>query len=369
MKYIKQLDSIRAIAVILVVISHWAPYQSEIRIYTSFFSGVDIFFVLSGFLITGILINNRIESDNLGNSKTQIMKSFFFRRMLRIFPVYYLSLLFIYLMGEYSGTDIRNNYMYFLTYTSNIYFHYNGWDEMLSPYWSLSVEEQFYIFWPWLIIFINKKYFLPLILLAITIGFISQNFFLINSDRAVLTHECLDAFGIGALIAWVWIFNPRYFQSYYPFILILGLFGIIFPVANLFGYVDYLYGTPRTFASLFIGWIIIEVILKGENKRFFLNIILNNKTLIFMGKISYGMYILHMIIQHITHDFLSRLNQFFPPAVMQFKVHIEFMENFLLLLLFSYLSWKWIEQPILFYKKNFEYQQKPSVVLTKTLVK
>ena len=94
MQYFKQLDSIRAIAVLLVIIHHWFPERNPINTYTGFFNGVDIFFVLSGFLITRILLENRNEAERQAQSKSRVIKSFFVRRVLRIFPIYYLLIFF-----------------------------------------------------------------------------------------------------------------------------------------------------------------------------------------------------------------------------------------------------------------------------------
>lgn len=94
MNYIKQLDSVRAIAVLLVIITHWFPETNQLNIYTSVFNGVDIFFVLSGFLITRILLQNRLEAESSVVTKSTVVKNFFVRRILRIFPIYYLLIFF-----------------------------------------------------------------------------------------------------------------------------------------------------------------------------------------------------------------------------------------------------------------------------------
>ncbi len=85
MTYYKQLDSVRAIAVILVIISHWFNPSNILYVCTSIFNRVDIFFVLSGFLIRRILLENRLLAEDRETSKMLIVKSFFIRRTLRIF--------------------------------------------------------------------------------------------------------------------------------------------------------------------------------------------------------------------------------------------------------------------------------------------
>ena len=91
MKYVKQLDSIRAIAVLLVIVFHWSPKPVLAGAqYNYGHIGVEIFFVLSGFLITRILLENRNEAERLYQKK-KVLKSFYVRRFLRIFPIYYLT--------------------------------------------------------------------------------------------------------------------------------------------------------------------------------------------------------------------------------------------------------------------------------------
>src|SRR5687768_2398909 len=139
MTYIKQLDSLRAIAVLLVIITHWFPETNKLNIYTAVFNGVDIFFVLSGFLISKILFENRGLSELNRTGRKNIVTNFYIRRFLRIFPIYYLTLFILYIIGPATGTSIRESFVYYITYTSNLYFFsVKHWDGMLSHLWSLS---------------------------------------------------------------------------------------------------------------------------------------------------------------------------------------------------------------------------------------
>ena len=96
MPYIKQLDSIRGIAVLLVMLSHWIPTSFS---HLGAFIGVNTFFVLSGFLISNILFYNKNEAEAAGYSKLLVLNNFYFRRTLRIFPIYFLVVIILALLG------------------------------------------------------------------------------------------------------------------------------------------------------------------------------------------------------------------------------------------------------------------------------
>src|SRR4051812_31949317 len=105
MKHLPQLDSLRGIAVLLVILSHWLPNgNSAFNIFLGN-AGVNIFFVLSGFLITRILLDLK-EKREANNSKTfKLMFAFYMRRTIRIFPIYYITVIILWLLGSSSGTN------------------------------------------------------------------------------------------------------------------------------------------------------------------------------------------------------------------------------------------------------------------------
>src|SRR5262249_38047027 len=149
--YIPQLDAIRAIAVILVIIHHWLPEDSWINYTPNGRLGVNTFFVLSGFLITGILLRarDRLESKP-GSSPAHMFRSFYVRRTLRIFPIYYLLLTVLWLLGD---PELHHRPIPYISYTSNFLFFFGEYfPARLAHLWSLAVEEQFYLIWPWLML-------------------------------------------------------------------------------------------------------------------------------------------------------------------------------------------------------------------------
>ena len=142
MKYIKGLDTLRAFAVIFVIIEHWSiPFDFEANSLTQYWIkgiipnggfGVVLFFVLSGFLITSILLKSKQE----GSNKFLILKNFIIRRSLRIFPVYYLTI-FVLILLKYPF--IEDNLSYFLFYISNIQIYQAKAFNEFSHTWSLAV--------------------------------------------------------------------------------------------------------------------------------------------------------------------------------------------------------------------------------------
>ena len=170
MKYIKGLDTVRALAVLVVIVSHWGfPVVLGPKFYAVLNNiigfgrfGLIIFFVLSGFLITSILLHEKEKYED--KPKFDSLKKFFIRRVLRIFPIYYILLFIMFLTND---PYIRDHIWYYLGYSSNLL---RETDKVLPHFWSLAVEEQFYLIWPWIILFANKKSLKFIFLASIEIG-------------------------------------------------------------------------------------------------------------------------------------------------------------------------------------------------------
>jgi len=151
--WIPALDGIRGLAILMVMLFHYGGNLERTNpigrlvggLFSFGWSGVDLFFVLSGFLITGILLDSR-NAENY-------FSSFYARRVLRIFPAYYVSLALLLLILPMLDPPLRlslpsDQWMY-VFYAQNWVgiFDYPG-RGLLTPYWSLAVEEQFYLVWP-----------------------------------------------------------------------------------------------------------------------------------------------------------------------------------------------------------------------------
>ena len=211
-KYIPELDGIRCIAIALVLFGHWIIYgqlkQANVIIASA---GVNLFFVLSGFLITRIIIVQRVVYKSKGIS---VFTNFYIRRSLRIFPLYYTLIVLGLLLAI---PDARLYGGRLLTFTLN--FPHTGYAlpdaGRFSHFWSLSAEEQFYIFFPLLLILIPPRYYLQLFIFLLLLGIsslIALYCLPIRPDYKeglsyVLTICCLDCFAMGALLAYLYCFR------------------------------------------------------------------------------------------------------------------------------------------------------------------
>lgn len=356
--YMPQLDTLRAFAVLLVIISHWLPTDNILNRYSNNgISGVTLFFVLSGFLITGILLKSKQQTEE-GDSVKQALKTFYIRRSLRIFPLYYLVITLAWIFNE---SNIRENFWWYFFYASNFYFWKAGeWQGHLAHLWSLSVEEQFYIFWPALVLFVPRKWlpamFCTVILVAVTyrLQTISQ-----SSDLArFLTPGSLDSFALGALLAYGKVFQPRWFEMFYRHRMLLTfLSALVFlfapvgigMITDFYVFRFWFYGFYFPVISFFFALIIWRASDGITNPL--VAPVFNNRGLIFLGKISYGLYLLH--------NFVPPLYGIeFPSFLQPFAFMLTNLLRLTLLIVVCSLSWYLFEKPILKLKALFEYEKK-----------
>jgi peptidoglycan/LPS O-acetylase OafA/YrhL len=357
MKYVKQLDSIRAIAVLLVIIWHWVPRTYIISKLHTGGLGVDIFFVLSGFLISQILFDNRNKAESLNGPKTNVLKNFYIRRILRIFPIYYLCILAIVLLNHRLGLAAgRKELLADITYTNNFYIYLNkAWTVASPHFWSLAVEEQFYLVWPLLMLFFPKKYLPAVIASFLLIGITSQ---LMISDYEfgyVITSTCLDCFGMGALLAFFLIYKPEQLTKFHKGLGILAIIGL-FVLA-----LDWIYNLAITFGrfihAILSVWIISYILIYKDKKTALIRI-LSNKLLTNIGRVSYGIYLYHVLYMLIGYKFWG--GHIFPYLTVipsQYLAWIFLLVNFWILFFLAWLSWKLFEKPILSLKNRFQYQE------------
>lgn len=314
--YIKSLDGIRAVAILLVLSFHTNLTRFG-------WMGVQLFFVLSGYLITNILIKEKYKATAIRSK----FKKFWIRRVLRIFPVYYLYLIIlgaIYLLLKIPG-DYPLRIIHLATYTFNFTRAQSNWSE--SPFfthlWSLSVEEQFYLFFPFIVFLLPRKWLkvaaIFLIFSAPAFRWWYQNHLLISGKDSFTTYDAvywmtfshLDAFLLGAAIP-IFDLAKKIKKPQWLFIIALSLFTLGGLVNHLLNpYETYIksfgYGFGRltngqsiwcyTLCDLFFAAAILLLVTDHLNNFSQLfSKILENNILVRIGKVSYGMYIIHWVI-------------------------------------------------------------------------
>lgn len=369
--YFKNLDSIRFVAALMVFLSHavspsykYLPIKNTIweqllNTISSGGTGVSIFFVLSGFLITYLLI-----TEYELNLKISI-KNFYIRRVLRIWPLFFLVVAFTFLIYPFlksligMNNPLGSNFFYHLTFLSNfdvinIEKYCSGSDAMSQNItWSVSIEEQFYLFWPLIFVFLPKRLWVYSILLVIagSIFFRIMN----NNDEIVLSFHTFSVFldlGIGGLMALLIKSNKKirnFFEnssSKTHITLFILSFCLVFWTNTLFSF-NYGIATSRIFISFSFALIIsAQAITKRESKFNLGNMSFANK----WGKYTYGIYLIHPIAITIL-DILVRAMHF--PKTNFISLFFIGAVGFVFTLFLSKISFRYYESRFLSLKDKF----------------
>lgn len=364
--YIKSLDGVRAIAILLVM-----SFHADITYFG--WMGVQLFFVLSGFLITGILWQEKHKEGTVGFK----LKKFWVRRSLRIFPLYFGWLFFLgitYLLFHFPGY-FTTYFPYLATYTVNYSRTLPEWqgNPLFTHLWSLSIEEQFYLFFPLVIFFLRRswvKYFMIFFVLVspLTRYLLGEYYEGRGHEPAVVadviywnTLSHLDAFFIGGLIP-VLSLDKKIRKP--QWLLLAGL-----AIAALAGGANFLDATPagipyplelgynhgRTanyehvwhysaLNLLFASFIL--VLASRTNRSSVLTKILESRWLVGIGRVSYGMYIFHWAV------YVYVFARFLPAHSTWMKL-VLFIPYAALVYLIARLSYHFYEAPFLKLKDRF----------------
>ena len=308
--YLPGLHGLRAIATVLVIITHvelfkakWGlPNLYKYKLIQEFGTiGVDFFFVLSGFLITYLLFKEKEKYNKVS------IKNFYIRRVLRIWPLYYIVLILVFFIlpfigyPEVPGLNIHDDFYerltlftFFLPNVSKAFYDFVPYGGIM---WSVGVEEQFYLIWPLILAFSNKYFknivsvFVFLILIkALTILPVFDNFDHTIGIRKFLAMLRLEIMAIGGIGAWLLYFKKKSVHAY-----LLNDFIQIISYTSIFVIIYFLPSSLNEAKHIFLGFLFIIIILNvSSNNRSFIK--LENKYFRFLGNISYGMYMYHMII-------------------------------------------------------------------------
>lgn len=284
--YRPQLDGLRCLAIALVLWQHFSPPELRGDLLLGRY-GVRLFFVLSGFLITAILLESR------GRTISSALKVFYIRRMLRIFPLFY-AVILLALLLDLGNT--RPEAWWHLSYLSNVWFAF--YSKMAIPtghLWSLAVEEQFYLVWPFAILLAPRKHLRTIIIATICIGplFRLVGWTMYWDPRVIrlLTPACMDTLGAGALLAYCEWTRPDLSKRLAAG---AGLAGLPIFLLAYTGYSDIVMTLlGDTGAAGVSVWLVYHASkgLGGPGGW-----ILAARPIVYLGKISYGIYLIHFFI-------------------------------------------------------------------------
>jgi peptidoglycan/LPS O-acetylase OafA/YrhL len=354
---IPALDGLRAYAVCSVVTGHFFPIPWLQSLVGWGDTGVFIFFCLSGFLITRILLQGTDRAHS--RQKGALIKSFYARRFLRIFPAYYLVLA-VGVALHYP--PIADNLLRLATYSVGIL----GLPPMsplrsASHLWSLSIEEQFYLVWPALMIFGPRGARLPLTLTAILASLAYKLVVATHggsySDLFRTTLGCVDSLGCGSLAAILYQGPPSPFrQRIASWQIATGAFVV---VAALWAYrmvnFDHRYSDHLTFGVIqvfaFAIFFSLLILFLAEHRANPLSAVLSVPPLRFIAKISYGLYLYHYFMPIVINLFVLKLGVPFPHYT-QKNVALAAIP---LAFAVATLSWHLLERPLLAQKRFYPY--------------
>lgn len=352
LKYYNNLDGIRAIAALMVMIFHFFQafdpnsyfWQTIKKVSVFGQTGVTLFFVLSGFLITRILINTK-ETEGY-------FKNFYLRRTLRIFPLYYLFLILSYFIVPYildAKIPDFSQQIYYYLYLQNFASTFS-WDAVgPSHFWSLAVEEHFYLFWPLVIYLFSRKNLIKIIIGIIVFALLLR-IYMVNKDLDVFkfTFTRFDSLAIGAILAILELKNYFTSENIKKFVILLC--GIFIPTITIWLFIS---GDKNTYIQIFKYLLIsftyfslIGFILCLKNDHL-INKFLRSRFLVYTGKISYGLYVYHPLAYALCDNYLNTNSQII-------NLLIRFTATYIL----AALSYHFFESAFLRLKKYFEYSDK-----------
>jgi peptidoglycan/LPS O-acetylase OafA/YrhL len=292
-----QLDSLRAFAAALVVFAHTrarGDYWGELAPL-----GIASFFVLSGFLITSILLGAREEAERADVGRGSVLWRFYVRRFLRIFPIYYAVLVIAVLLRE----PVTSQYIAELaTYRANFLMARLGQNlSPITPLWSLSVEEHFYLFWPLIVLFGSRRMVYGSIAAMVAGSVVIRAMLVLQhaTYQAVAwpTYSAVDSIALGCLLAMGW--RDRDATARRPWI--LGALGVGVVLQGVYLALRILnlphaLAITRVMNTLPFALICVWLIDRAAQDR--LPAIFRNRWIARMGLVTYAIYIVHRYVMH-----------------------------------------------------------------------
>ena len=318
---IPELDGVRGIAILLVLLFHLeSSYPPSItRLFFApllvGWSGVDLFFVLSGFLITGILMKTR----NCRN----YFSSFYIRRILRIMPLYLIAVFTYFVVAlplahHWGHWQTRDNsmQMWFWLHLSNWPPAFGNVVPFIGHFWSLSVEEQFYLIWPLVVLLVDPSRLIYLCAMVVATAFALRLAWASSSFVYYLTPFRMDALGVGCLVA-VIVRDRRWFP-----VVRAQLRWVVLVTASLLLAVVVIARSPRPFNpwmstlgytcfALFYGSLVFSAYAQAGSPSW-MAVLLRTSFLRTFGKYSYAIYVFHTAVTAMLDTVRVRISEGLP---------------------------------------------------------
>ena len=361
------LDAFRTLAILSVMCLHWLPRVSLLdRLQDQVTNGVHLFFVLSGFLITRTLLTSRAAMAEGNITFPHALRQFFARRALRIFPVFYLALG---LGAALNFAGVRAGFWWHASYLSNLYyFRRNGnFDGPAGLFWSLAVEEQFYLVWPLVILLLPRRAVLPAVLATLLAGMGLRSYAQFHDHWAgMLTPLCANFLAAGAAVAVAGhpaTGSPLAHRTVTRGFLLagavlaatsLGIFAVrghaYWFTAPVIRAVDQAM-VAVVFAS------IVDHVARHRGVGGPVGTLLRFPPIVYLGRISYGLYAYHLFVTYGLNGLPARLAHRIGPRGMHVTtvlVH-DFGVRLAVTVVIASVSWFLMERPLNSLKRLFPY--------------
>jgi peptidoglycan/LPS O-acetylase OafA/YrhL len=344
-RHFPTLDGLRCISIVAVVWHHaWGADHVERGPLAHGHLGVQLFFAISGFLITTLLLRERTATGEISLAK------FYARRTLRIFPLYYavvaLYVVVVLLLERHTeeGREFFHNLPYFLTYTTNWFVDFEGSRVIFFFSWSLATEEQFYLAWPWIVRGFRRwtgpvAVMSGLVLLtlgagaAVRAGWIDDDWLwvrVVTSIAPAICLGCLAAFAVHHRSGFEVVARVLGHRASAPVALAL----VVLAVA--------LEGVPRILVYVAMTALVVACCIRQDHG---LAPVLGLRAMRHVGTVSYGMYLLHLLS-------INAVRRALPGSLLDEPL-VVFPAGLVLTILAATISYRFYELPFLRLKDRF----------------
>ncbi len=366
-----ELDGIRGIAILLVLLFHCGTFNSTtafsrlLRLVTGVslgWSGVDLFFVLSGFLITGILLDTK--------KSEKYFSSFYMRRVLRIFPLYMAFVLVFFWVAVPIAHALGHGSLVTSSAQKWYWLYLSNWrvglgftrENYLNHFWSLAIEEQFYVLWPLIVLMLSESQLLKLCFAVISSCLILRCSLVSVLHPPILqflTPFRIDTLAFGAVACLIFR-NTDWARRYRAYSRrILAALGLSLVVLVTFcGAVSFEHVAIRTVGytlfAAFYGCLVFGAASASRSPGL-LVMQLRRPALLSLGKYSYAIYVVHLPVYIVVRNLLNRASEYWKRDYDAVFALCSVLTCLVVSYAFARLSWKLLEEPFLRMKAHFPY--------------